>query len=53
VCLLVKRTGLERCVAASSGAQHQVNRQVEEAIVASRREESARLAKDMPAKAIT
>jgi len=34
-------------------AQHQVNRQVEEAIVAYRREESARLAKDMPAQAIT
>jgi hypothetical protein len=53
VCLLVKLTGLDRFVAASYGAQHQVNRQVEEAIVAYRREESARLAKDMPAKAIT
>src|SRR5207249_5869241 len=53
VCLLVKLTGLDRFVAASYGAQHQVNRQVEEAIVAYRREESARLAQNMPAKAIT
>ena len=53
VCLLVQLTGLDRFVAASYGAQHQVNRQVEEAIVAYRREESARLAKDMPAQAIT
>jgi Family of unknown function (DUF6399) len=53
VCLLVKLTGLDRFVAASYGAQRQVNRQVEEAIVAYRQEESARLAKAMPAKAIT
>jgi len=53
VCLLLQLTGLDRFVAASYGAQHQVNRQVEEAIVAYRREESARLAKDMPAQAIT
>jgi hypothetical protein len=53
VCLLLKLTGLDRFVAVSYGAQHQVNRQVEEAIVAYRHEESARLAKDMPAKAIT
>src|SRR3989449_2085813 len=53
VCLLVEITGLDRFVAASYGAQHQVNRQVEEAIVAYRREESARLAKDMPAKDLT
>jgi hypothetical protein len=46
-------TGLDRFVGASYGTQHQVNRQVEEAIVAYRREESARLAQDMPAKAIT
>jgi hypothetical protein len=52
-CLLVKLTGLDRFVAASSGAQHQVNRQVEEAIVAYRREESARLAQNMPAKDLT
>jgi uncharacterized protein DUF6399 len=53
VCLLVQLTGLDRFVAASYGAQHQVNRQVEEAIMAYRREESARLAKAMPTKAIT
>src|SRR5207247_2615097 len=53
VCLLVQLAGLDRFVAASYGAQHQVNRQVEEAIVAYRREESTRLAKDMPAKDLT
>src|SRR5215470_10700881 len=53
VCLLVQLTGLDRFVAASYGAQHQVNRQVEEAIVTYRHEEHARLAKDMPTKAIT
>ena len=44
VCLLLKLTGLDRFVRASYGMQHQVNRQVEEAIVAYRCEESARLA---------
>jgi Family of unknown function (DUF6399)/helix-turn-helix, Psq domain len=53
VCLLLQLTGLDRFVAASYGTQHQVNRHVEEAIVAYRHEESARLAKDMPPKAIT
>src|SRR5215475_12896205 len=53
VCLLLQRTGLDRFVAASYGAQQQVNRQVEEAIVTYRHEEQARLAKDMPTKAIT
>jgi hypothetical protein len=53
VCLLLQRTGLDRFVAAAYGVQHQGNRPVEEAIVAYRREESARLAKDMPAQAIT
>ena len=53
ICLLVKLTGLDRFVAASYGAQHHVNRQVEEAIVAYRQEESARLATAMPTKAIT
>src|SRR5215831_8618241 len=53
VCLLLTLTGLDRFVAASYGTQHQVNRQVEEAIVTYRHEESARLAQDMPAKAIT
>lgn len=53
VCLLLQLTGLDRFVGASYGTQQQVNRQVEEAIVAYRREESARLAQDMPPKAIT
>src|SRR5215813_3213414 len=53
VCLLLQLTGLDRFVGASYGTQHQVNRQVEEAIVAYRREESARLARDMPTKNIT
>src|SRR5205814_180331 len=52
VCLLLTLTGLDRFVAASYGAQQQVNRQVEEAIVTYRHEESAHLAKDMPAKDI-
>src|SRR5712691_9974025 len=49
-CLLGELTGLDRFVAASYGAQHQGNRQGAEAIVAYRREESTRWAKDMPAK---
>jgi hypothetical protein len=53
VCVLLKLTGLERFVGASSGTQQQVNRQVEDAIVTYRQEERARLAKDMPAKTIT
>jgi Family of unknown function (DUF6399) len=53
VCLLLTLTGLDRFVGASYGTQQQVNRQVEEAIVRYRQEESARLAKDMPAKDIT
>jgi hypothetical protein len=53
VCLLLKLTGLDRFVAASSGAQQQVNRQVEHAIVNYRQTETARLAKDMPRKTIT
>ena len=53
VCLFLKLTGLDRFVAASYGTQQQVNRQVEQAIVAYRRAESARLAKDMPPKDIT
>jgi len=53
VCLLLKLTGLDRFVAASYGTQQQFNRQVEEAIVSYRREESTRLAKAMPAKVIT
>ena len=53
VCLLLQLTGLDRFVAASYGVQHRVNCQVEEAIASYRREESARLAKNMPAQDIT
>ena len=53
VCLFLNLTGLYRFVAASYGAQQQVNRRVEEAMVAYRHDETARLAKDMPHKAIT
>ena len=52
-CLLLTLTSLDRFVAASYGTQQQVNRQVEEAIVTYRQEESAHLAKNMPAKDIT
>ena len=48
VCLFLKLTGLNRFVGASYGTQHQVNRHVEEAIVAYRQEESTRLAQEMP-----
>jgi hypothetical protein len=53
VCLLLQLTGLNRFVGASYGTQHQVNRRVEEAIVAYRQEARARLAREMPAKDIT
>jgi hypothetical protein len=53
VCWFLKMTGLDRFVGASYGVQQQVNCRVEEAIVAYRREASARLAHEMPAKAIT
>jgi hypothetical protein len=53
VCLLLQVTGLNRFVGASYGTQQQVNRRVEEAIVAYCREESERLAHEMPTKAIT
>ncbi len=53
VCLFLNLTGLDRFVAASYGAQQQGNRRVEEAIVTYRQDETARLAKDMPRKAIT
>jgi len=53
VCLFLRITGLDRFVGASYGTQHQVNRRVEEAIVAYRQEESARLGHEMPAKGIT
>ena len=53
VCLLLELTGLNRFVGTSYGTPQQVNRRVEEAIVAYRQEESARLAHEMPAKALT
>ena len=53
VCLFLQMTGLNRFVGASYGTQQQVNRRVEEAIVAYRRDESLRLAHEMPPKDIT
>jgi hypothetical protein len=53
VCLVLKLTGLNRFVGAAYGTQQQVNRHVEEAIVAYRHEESVRLAHEMPRKDIT
>ena len=53
VCLFLPMTGLNRFVGASYGTQQQVNRRVEEAIVAYRRDESLRLAHEMPPKDIT
>ncbi len=52
-CLFLNLSGLDRFVAASYGAQQQVNCQVEQAIVDYRQSETARLAKDMPRKDIT
>ena len=53
VCLFLQMTGLNRFVGASYGTQQQVNRRVEEAMVAYRQEESTRLAQEMPTKDIT
>src|SRR5262245_15086140 len=53
VCLFLTLTGLDRFVAASYGAQQQVNRQVEQAIIAYRHAETAHLAEDMPRTTIT
>ena len=52
-CLFLNLTGLDRFVAASYGAQQQVNVQVEHAMVTYGQDETARLAKDMPQKDIT
>jgi hypothetical protein len=49
VCLLLEMTGLNRFVGASFGTQQQVNCQVEEAMVAYKQEETARLARDAAA----
>jgi hypothetical protein len=51
--MLLKLRGLDRFVAASYGAQQQVNRRVEEAIVDYDQTETPRLATDMPQKDIT
>jgi hypothetical protein len=53
VCLFLHLTGLDRFVAASYGAQQQVNVHIEQAMVAYGHDETARLAKDMPHKDLT
>jgi hypothetical protein len=53
VCLFLHLTGLDRFVAASYGAQQQVNIQVEQAMVTYGQDETARLAQDMPQKDLT
>ena len=50
VCLFLNLTGLNRFVAASYGAQQQINVQIEQAMVAYDQDETARLAKAMPKK---
>ncbi len=53
VCLLLNLTGLDRFVAASYGAQRQVNLQVAQAMVAYGHDETAHLAQGMPHKDLT
>ena len=53
VCLFLHLTGLNRFVAASYGAQQQVNVQVEQAMVTYHHDETARLANGMPPKDLT
>jgi Family of unknown function (DUF6399) len=53
VCLFLNLTGLDRFVAASYGAQQQVNLQVEQAMVAYGQDETAHLAQNMPHKDLT
>lgn len=53
VCLVLDLTGRNRFVGTSYGTQQRVHCRVEEAIVAYRREESERLAHEMPATDIT
>jgi hypothetical protein len=53
VCLFLNLTGLNRFVAASYGAQQQVNFHVEHAMVTYHQDETARLAQDMPQKDLT
>src|SRR5262245_26815651 len=52
VCLFLNLTGLNRFVAASYGAQQQINVQTEQAMVAYDQDETARLAKAMPKKGL-
>ena len=53
VCLFLHLTGLDRFVAASYGAQQQVNVPVEQAMVTYHHDETIRLAQDMPHKDLT
>jgi hypothetical protein len=53
VCLFLNLTGLDRFVAASYGAQQQVNRHVEQAMVTYHRDETVRLANGLPHKDLT
>jgi hypothetical protein len=53
VCLCLNLTGLNRFVAASYGAQQQVNVQVEQAMVTYGHDETVCLAKNMPPKDLT
>jgi len=53
VCLFLNLTGLNRFVAASYGAQQQVTVQVEQAMVTSHHDATARLANGMPQKDLT
>ena len=53
VCLFLNLTGLNRFVAASYGAQQQVNLQVEQAMVTYQHDDTARLANGMPRKDLT
>ena len=53
VCLFLNLTGLNRFVAASYGAQQQVNVQVKQAMVTYGQDETAYLAQDMPQQDIT
>jgi hypothetical protein len=53
VCLFLNLTGLDRFVAASYGAQQQVNCHVEQAMVTYHHDETVRLANGMPHKDLT
>src|SRR5262245_60017222 len=53
VCLFLNLTGLDRFVAASYGAQQQVNVQIEQAMMAYDHDETARLARGIPHKDLT